>query len=39
VNGGVAMHGIRWDIPVRTPHAGCHDPAWKEVRPSMHICH
>ena len=23
---------------MRTPHAGCQDPAWKEVRPSIHIC-
>jgi hypothetical protein len=24
-------------MAVRTPHAGCHEPAWKDVRPSMQI--
>jgi hypothetical protein len=39
VDGGVGMQNGRWDIPVRTPQAGCHDPAWKEVKPSIHIYH
>lgn len=26
-------------MAVRTPQAGCHEPAWKEVNPSMQICY